>query len=130
MTDFNETTLCNIKDVVDTVLTTLTKDGVYFAGRHKVFLVKEKHVGEDQALGIVGTIVKERVEIVPVPVIDLRTQFRTIDGQVMKMGEASFSNLSQNYTREQIEGADYIEIDGSAYKLIRSEEHTSELQSH
>lgn len=51
--------------------------------------------------------------------VEVNTKFKEEDYIVEKLGTAKVTRImSDIYTREQLEGADYFEIDGSPYDLL------------
>lgn len=101
------------------VMCGLSYNGVLPWSATEVDLVSEVSPNADETVGYLGQIQQVKTRITPPPKVIIRDQFRNINNVVTKVGDAKFDYLSKtNYTKQQLEAADYWIINGEQFNLV------------
>lgn len=122
---FDPAILNILKDSV-TLVQEVTEDvGVSFGARHRVSLVTILKPTQTESFGFRGVPSQTEQqpiihEMTPQPIAEIRDQLRYVDGQVVNLGDARLKNIvTSRYSREMLQAADYILVDGDKYDLIK-----------
>ena len=97
-----------LSEVVDTVIATLTTENLLPTSRHRVALVAETYVGQNQKFGRPGTVTATETLVQPLN-LDLKTQYDKTPGMQVKLGDAKI-RISQTTTKATLEDSKYISI--------------------
>ena len=107
-----------LRDSVAESLADLYCAGGLLYAFHKVELVFEKSINQNLNLGRPGQKQSKKIQLIPGPKLDIKTQFIGQDSIVQKIGDAKFEFLPTTYTRELLQGASHWLIDGHEYSLV------------
>lgn len=120
MTAFNPAFLNSMQTLTSNILKSTQQGGLLLYARHQVTLAYPKSVVANPKYGVVSSASDkpELMELDPQPAVEIRDQFRVVDGTTVKLGDALVYNLVQTYTRDQLVGAAFWMIDGRKYKIV------------
>lgn len=114
-----------IQDSVRDALKCVDSQGLLlYSSDEDIYIVYEIENGGDPSKYIKPSIVCKKEKITPSPMFSLTTEMYQQDRIIQKSGVAYLSKLiasdndSENYTREQLEGASYFLIGDSIYDLV------------
>lgn len=100
------------------IVANLQAQGLIFA-EHEVALVSVSRADGNDARGVPGAATTTTTVLAPRPKVDLRDQWRTRDGQSVKVGDAKLSIIRTSCTRGDIESADYVTVGNARYTIAK-----------
>lgn len=116
-TDYNDAIRQSILAISDINQAAAEGAGLVFS-EYDVRLATETTAGANAAKGQDGTTVTTYKLLDPRPRVDLRTQYRTIDGTPVRVGDALVECSRGAAVRTDFETAAWVEVNGDRYTVV------------